>query len=54
MAKAERLLTTVPLLRASPSADRQCKIDGSRFLAAIAADASADEVLFEFPGLTRQ
>jgi hypothetical protein len=54
MAKAERHLTTVSLPHPSPSADRQRKAAGSRFLAALAADASADEVLFQFPGLTRQ
>lgn len=54
MAKAERLLTTAPPPRPSPSSDRQRKAAGSRFLAALAADASADEALFQFPGLTRQ
>lgn len=54
MAKAERHLTTASLPRPSPSADRQRKAAGSRFLAALAADASADEALFQFPGLTRQ
>jgi hypothetical protein len=54
MAKAERHLTTVPVPRPSPSADRQHKADGSRFLAALAADACADEALIQLPELTRQ
>jgi hypothetical protein len=54
MAKAERHLTTVPPPRPSPSADRQRKADGSRFLAALAADASADDALIQLPELTRQ
>ena len=54
MAKAERRLTTAPPPRPSPSADRQRKADGSRFLAALAADASADDALIQLPELTRQ
>jgi hypothetical protein len=54
MAKAERHLTTAPVPRPSSSADRQHKAAGSRFLAALAADPSADEELFQFTGLTRQ
>jgi len=54
MAKAERHLTTVPVPRPSPSADRQHKAYGSRFLAALAADASADDALIQLPELTRQ
>ena len=54
MAKAERHLTTAPPPRPSPSADRQRKADGSRFLAALGADASADDALIQLPELTRQ
>ena len=54
MAKAERHLTTAPVPRPSSSADRQHKAAGSRFLAALAADASADDALIQLPELTRQ
>ena len=54
MAKAERHLTTAPPPRPSPSADRQHMVPGSRFLAALAADTSANEALIQLPELTRQ
>ena len=54
MAKAERHLTTAPPPRPSPSSDRQHMVPGSCFIAALTADASADEALFQFPGLTSQ
>jgi len=53
MEKAERHLTTVPLRRPSPNSDRQHMAPGSRFLAALAADACADEALIQLPELTR-
>jgi hypothetical protein len=54
MEKAERLLTAAPPPRPSPASDRQRIVPGSRFLAALAADPSADEALIQFSGLTRQ
>ncbi len=54
MAKAERHLTTAPPPRPSPASDRQRMAPGSRFLAALAADACADEALIQLPELTRQ
>lgn len=54
MAKAERHLTTAPTSRPTPASDRQRKAPGSRFLAALAADACADEALIQLPELTRQ
>ena len=54
MDKAERHLTTAPAPRPSPSSDRQHMVPGSCFIAALTADASADEALFQFPGLTSQ
>jgi hypothetical protein len=54
MEKAERLLTAAPPPRPSPASDRQRIVPGSRFLAALAADQSADEALIQFSGLTRQ
>ena len=54
MEKAERLLTTAPPPRPSPASDRQRLDPGSRFLAALAADLSADETLIQLSGLTRQ
>jgi len=53
MAKAERHLTTALLSRSSPASDRQRMAPGSRFLAALAADACADEALIQLPELTR-
>lgn len=54
MEKAERLLTTAPPPRANPSSNRQRMAAGSSFLAALAADMSADEAPFQLSGLTRQ
>ena len=54
MEKAERHLTTAPRPRSSPASDRQRIVPGSRFLAALAADACADEALIQLPELTRQ
>ena len=54
MEKAERLLTAAPPPRPSPLSDRAGMAAGSRFLAALAADRSADEALIPFSGLIRQ
>jgi hypothetical protein len=54
MEKAERLLTAAPPARPSSASERQQIVPGSRFLAALAADQSADEALIQFSGLTRQ
>ena len=54
MEKAERLLTASPPPRPSPLSDRPRMAAGSSFLAALAADRSADEALIQFSGRTRQ
>ena len=54
MEKAEHLLTTLPLAQPNPSLDRQRVTGGSSFLAALAADRSADEAMFSFSGPTMQ
>jgi hypothetical protein len=54
MEKAERRLTAAPPPRPSPLSDRQRTAAGSSFLAALAADASADEVLIPLPEWGRQ
>jgi hypothetical protein len=54
MEKAERLLTTAAPPLPSPSSNRQRMAAGSSFLAALAADMSADEASIQFSGPTRQ
>jgi hypothetical protein len=50
MEKAERLLTAEPPPRPSRSSDRRRSAAGSGFLAALAADMSADEALMPLSG----
>jgi len=54
MAKAERLLSSAPRPQPHNSLNRKHHKAGAGFLTALAADASGDEPLIQFPGLTRQ
>ncbi|MDT8858434.1 SapC family protein [Paracoccaceae bacterium Fryx2] len=54
MAKAERLLSSAPLPQPLTSFNRKHRKAGAGFLSALATDASGDEPLIQFPGLTRQ